>query len=314
MSSSDGQRFPAKGKSLTARAMSRYFVDEGISTYTHVSDQHSTYGTRVIPATDREAVYVLDEILGNDTDLPIAEHATDTAGQTLTVFALFSLTGDTLSPRIRDLSGITLHRLDGRQATTAAFPHAGPLLRGTVDVELITSQWDQMLRLAASLKYGHATASLVVAKLHASGRRSALAQALVEYGGLIRTVYALRYLTDEAYRRRIGRQLNKGESLHALRRDLFFAHDGAVRRRHREAQTGQALCLSLVVNAIICWNTAYLELALERVTEHRGRIEPSLLGHISPALMEHVNPYGTYEFPVEAEYARDGFRPLREAS
>lgn len=112
MSSSDGQRFPAKGKSLTARALSRYFLDEGISTYTHVSDQHTTYGTKVIPATDREAVYVLDEILGNDTDLPITEHATDTAGQTLTVFALFALTGYTLSPRIRDVGGITLHRLD----------------------------------------------------------------------------------------------------------------------------------------------------------------------------------------------------------
>src|SRR5690606_10075690 len=51
MSSSAGQRFPMKGKSLTARAMSRYFVNEGISAYTHVSDQHSTYGTKVIPVT-----------------------------------------------------------------------------------------------------------------------------------------------------------------------------------------------------------------------------------------------------------------------
>ncbi len=84
MSSSDGQRFPMRGKSLTARAMSRYFVDEGVATYTHVSDQHSTYGTKVIPVTDREAVYVLDEILGNATDLPITEHATDTAGHMVT--------------------------------------------------------------------------------------------------------------------------------------------------------------------------------------------------------------------------------------
>lgn len=252
MSSSDGQRFPAKGKSLTARALSRYFVDEGISTYTHVSDQHSTYGTKVIPATDREAVYVLDEILGNDTDLPITEHATDTARQTLTVFALFALTGYTLSPRIRGLGGITLNRLEPRAALAAVFPHAGPLCTGSVDVALIRSQWEQMLRLAASLKYGHTSASLVVAKLHAAGRRSKLAGALVEYGGLVRAVFALRYLADEAYRRRIGRQLNKGESLHSLRRDLFFAHDGAVRRRQREAQTGQAMCLSLVVNAIIC--------------------------------------------------------------
>jgi Tn3 transposase DDE domain len=35
LSSSDGQRFPTKGKSLTARALSRYFADEGLSAYTH---------------------------------------------------------------------------------------------------------------------------------------------------------------------------------------------------------------------------------------------------------------------------------------
>ncbi|SDG69828.1 Transposase and inactivated derivatives, TnpA family [Lentzea fradiae] len=312
MSSSDGQRFPMRGKSLTARAMSRYFVDEGVSTYTHVSDQHSTYGTKVIPVTDREAVYVLDEILGNATDLPITEHATDTAGQTLTVFSLFNLTGFTLSPRIRDLGGITLHRLGSRKDLTGVFPNAGKLLTGTVDVGLIRSQWDEMLRLAASLKYGHTTASLVVGRLHASSRRSATAQALVEFGGLQRTLYALRYLADEAYRRRITRQLNKGESLHSLRRDLFFAHEGSVRRRHHDQQTEQALCLSLVVNAIITWNTAYLELALEHLAARRGRIDHDLLAHVSPALMEHVNPYGTYEFPVEAEYARQGFRPLRD--
>ena len=55
LSSSDGQRFPMRGKSLTARHLSRYFVGEGISTYTHVSDQHTIYGTKIVVATDREA-------------------------------------------------------------------------------------------------------------------------------------------------------------------------------------------------------------------------------------------------------------------
>lgn len=50
LSSSDGQRFPQRGRSLTARALSRYFLD-GTTTYTYVSDQHSTYGTKVIPTT-----------------------------------------------------------------------------------------------------------------------------------------------------------------------------------------------------------------------------------------------------------------------
>ena len=82
MSSPGGQRFPVRGKSLTARAMNIHFADQGLSTCTHVSDQHSTYGTKVLVPTAREAHYVLDDLPRNATDLPIREHATDTHGLT----------------------------------------------------------------------------------------------------------------------------------------------------------------------------------------------------------------------------------------
>jgi Tn3 transposase DDE domain len=67
LSSSDGQRFPVKGKSLTTRHLSRYFArGQGISTYTHASDQHSTFDTKMIVATAPESHYVLDGILQPD--------------------------------------------------------------------------------------------------------------------------------------------------------------------------------------------------------------------------------------------------------
>src|SRR4051794_35699397 len=65
---------------------------------------------------------------------------------------------------------------------------------------------------------------------------------------LVRTIYVCRYVADEELRRRVRRQLNKGERLHALRRDLFFAHQGHVRRRHLDDQVDQALCLTMVTN------------------------------------------------------------------
>lgn len=200
LSSSDGQRFPHSRQVLTARALSRYFAEEGLSSYTHVSDQHATYGTKVIVATDREAHYVLDEILGNATDLPIAEHATDTHGVTLVNFALFDLVGLQFSPRNRDLGKITLYRSGAKPTTERAWPTAGPLLTRRLDLDLIGEHWNELLRLAASLKFGHATASLVVGKLSASSRQNTLAAALKEYGALRRTVYAAHYLTDPVYR------------------------------------------------------------------------------------------------------------------
>ncbi len=271
LSSSDGQRFPTRGKSITARALSRYFAEEGLSTYTHVSDQHATYGTKVIVATKREAHYVLDEILGNATDLPITEHATDTHGVTLVNFGLFDLLGMQLSPRIRDLGRITLYRPVPRAEAEARFPHAGPLMTRKLNLDLIAEHYDDLLRLAGSLKFGHATASLLVGKLSASGRQNALAAALKEYGAMRRTIYAARYLSDPAYRRKIARQLNKGESLRALRRDLFDAHKGMIRARQLEAQTGQAWCLTLATNAVIAWTTEYYGLAIEQM-RRAGRI------------------------------------------
>lgn len=243
LSSSGGQRFPTRGKSLTARALSRYFAEEGLSTYTHVTDQHATYGTKVIVATRREAHYVLDEILGNATDLPITEHATDTHGVTLVNFGLFDLLGLQLSPRIRDLGRTTLYRPGPRAEAEARFPHAGALLTRKVNLDLIAEHWDDLLRLAGSLKFGHATASLLVGKLSASGRQNALAAALKEYGALRRTIYAAKYLSDPDYRRRIARQLNKGESLHALRRDLLYAHEGMTHgtSRARPSKPGASL-------------------------------------------------------------------------
>lgn len=41
-----------------------------------------------------------------------------------------------------------------------------------------------------------------------------------------RTIYAAKYLSDEGYRRKIARQLNKGESIHSLRRRRHHAREG----------------------------------------------------------------------------------------
>jgi hypothetical protein len=111
LSSSDGQRFPVSGKNRTARSILRYFgYRRGVTFYTWTSDQFSLYGGKAIAATVRDATYVLDEILANETELPILEHTTDTSGYTEIVFALFDLLGLTFTPRIKDLADQQLYK------------------------------------------------------------------------------------------------------------------------------------------------------------------------------------------------------------
>ena len=101
-----------------------------------------------------------------------------------------------------------------------------------------------MGRPAAGGCLGHLRArhgALVVGKLCSSTRlQIAIAAAIKEYGALRRTVYAARYLVDETYRRRIGRQLNKGENVHSLKRMLAYAGEEGVRTRPEGGQ-GQRL-------------------------------------------------------------------------
>src|SRR3954451_11266520 len=122
-----------------------------------------------------------------------------------------------------------------------------------------------------------------------------LTRALHEYGRLVRTIYLSRYVADEELRRRVRRQLNKGETLHTLRRDLFFAHQGHVLRRHLDDQVDQALCLTLVTNAAVLWTTTYLGDALDALRADGYRVTDEAAGHLTPAQHDHINFYGTYD-------------------
>ncbi|MFB9626779.1 Tn3 family transposase [Nonomuraea helvata] len=119
-------------------------------------------------------------LLGNATDLPITEHATDTHGATLVNFGLFDLVGKALTPRIRDLGKITMLRVEAPGLTNARYPHAGPLLADRWNEDLISECYPDLLRMAGSLKFGEATASLIVGKWSAASRQNTLAAALKE--------------------------------------------------------------------------------------------------------------------------------------
>jgi TnpA family transposase len=280
----------------------------GVTFYTWTSDQFSQYGTKVIPTTVRDATYVLDEILDNETELSLVEHTTDTAGYTDIVFALFDLLGLQFSARLRDIGSRQFYRLD--RAT--AYPNLRPLLKGRLKRPFILSRWDDMVRVAGSLKLGRVTASLFISKLQAYPRRNALALALQEDGRPIKTLFILRYLEDETCRRRINTQLNKGEALHALREFLFFANKGTIRRKQEEKQTNQEECLNLLTNTVVAWNTIYMAAAIEQLRAEGYPVRDEDIAHFSPARFEHINLYGKYSFEI-ATSSRTHFRlhPLR---
>ena len=119
-----------------------------------------------------------------------------------------------------------------------------------------------MMRTAGSLKLGTIHASELIRSLLKSSRPSGLAQAIMEVGRVNKTLYLLNYIDDEDYRRRILTQLNRGEGRHAVARAICYGQRGEIRKRYREGQEDQLGALGLVTNAVVLWNTLYMQEAL----------------------------------------------------
>lgn len=158
---------------------------------------------------------------------------------------------------------------------------------------------------------GSVRASELLRVLHGGGRPSALGRALAEVGRIAKTIFLLAYLDDQAYRRRILTQINRGEARHALARKVFHGHSGELRQPYHEVQEDQLGALGLVVNTI-----APLEHSLHG---RRPRLPPCQRGpcpdggveRLSPLRHGHINLHGRYYFTPSDAVARGELRSLR---
>lgn len=304
-SSSDGMRVQVGVSSLSADSNPHYGNRKGATLYRFVSDQFSTFYTKVISTNIREAAHVIDGLLYHETDLNIEEHYTDTAGYTDQVFGLSHLLGFKFAPRIRDISELKLYRMD----KLGSFPKVEPILNGKINLKVIQDNYDDILRLAYSIRTGTVSGSLIMSKLGSYSRQNALSLALREMGRIEKTIFILDYISDEALRRRVQRGLNKGEAMNSLAKALFFGKRGELRERELRDQLQRASALNILINAVSIWNTVYLQEAVNHL-KGNGGLDEELLKKISPLNWEHISFLGEYHFKSDDTHRVGSLRPL----
>lgn len=77
-------------------------------------------------------------------------------------------------------------------------------------------------------------------------------------------------------------------------------------------QEDQLGALGLVMNAIILWNTLYMDRALAALRQAGVAVQPEDVTRLSPLGFKHVNLIGRYQFALPEAIARGEFRPLRD--
>jgi len=303
----DGLRFVVPVRTLNAGPNPRYFgPGRGVTYLNFLSDQFSGFHAVVVPGTLRDSLYILEGLLEQQTSLRPHELMTDTAGYTDIVFGLFRLLGYQFSPRLADLGDARFWRAD----RTADYGALNGIARHRVDTSLIATHWDDLLRVAGSLSTGAVRASEILRVLQGGGRPTPTGRAVAELGRIAKTLYLLAYLDDEPYRRRILTQLNRTESRHALARQVFHGQRGQLRQRYREGQEDQLGALGLVLNAIVLWNTRYLDAALTQLRSG-GHPDDADVERLSPLVHDHINLLGRYHF-TDPDSLGDELRPLRD--
>ncbi len=309
VASADGLRFVVPVRTLNAGPNPRYFgTGRGVTYYNFTSDQFTGFHAIVVPGTIRDSLYVLDGLLEHETSLEVQEIVTDTAAYSDLIFGLFRLLGFQFSPRLADLGRTRFWRINRR----AEYGLLNSLARSRINLKLIRSHWDDILLVAGSLVQGTVRASELIRALQRGGRPSSLARAISEIGRIAKTLHLLAYIDDEAYRRRILRQINRGEGRHSVARAVFFGKRGELRRRYKEGQEDQLGALGLVVNAIVLWNTRYMDAVLSKLQADGDAIADADARRLSPLVHKHLNFLGRYHFSLPGDVRGGELRELRD--
>lgn len=289
--SADGTKWSMYEKNLMSEYHLRYGGYGGIGYY-HVSDTYIALFSHFIPCGVYEAVYILDGLIRNESDImPDTLHG-DTHAQNTPVFGLAHLLGIELMPRIRNIKDLTFYKPDGE----TKYENIQPLFKGSsvIDWDLIRRHYLDMLRVAVSIKAGKIVPSTLLRRLGSNSRRNKLYFAFRELGRVMRTIFLLRYISDPELRSTIHAATNKSEQFNNFAQWSFFGNEGVIAENLRHEQRKIVKYNHLVANMIILHNVQGMSKAIKQLQAAGHQIDPAILGALSPYRISHINRYGDY--------------------
>lgn len=290
----DGTMWDAYEENLFTEYHIRYGGYGGIGYY-HVSDQYIALFSHFIPCGVYEAVYILDGLLKNESDIqPDTIHG-DTHAQSETVFGLAYLLGIKLMPRIRRWKHLTFYKPD----KSVIYKHIEGLFSDKIDWDLIERHLPDMLRVALSIKAGRITASSILKKLGTYSRKNKLYQAFKELGRVVRTSFLLEYLNDKELREIIQAATCKSESFNSFAHWLLFGDEGIIKENNRDEQRKIIKYNHLIANCVSLYNVVCLTNIINDLIKEGYPVQKHMVEMLSPYGTFHINRFGKYHLDFD---------------
>ena len=286
----DGTQWNLYENNLLSERHIRYGGYGGIAYY-HVSDTYIALFSHFIPCGVWEAVYILDGLTKNTSDIqPDILHG-DTQAQSAPVYGLAFLLGIKLMPRIRNWKDLKWFR----PTASEVYQHIDDLFtKDAIDWNLIASHLPDMLQVAQSIRAGRISPSTILRKLGTASRKNKLYFAFRELGRVVRTVFLLEYISNDELRRIIQAAQNKCEGFNKFAQWAYFGSD-TIEENVRENQLKIIKYNHLIANLLIFHNCHTMTQALKELEAEGMQLTPELLAAFSPYRTHHTNRFGMYE-------------------
>jgi TnpA family transposase len=292
-SSADGHLFSVSHKTLRSRKHPKASLRmRAINIVTHVLDTLVSYACVLIQTTSHESRVHLDGLLYHEADVHPKKHTSDTAGYTDAMFGMTSMLRIFFAPRIRNPRETRLYFWD--KADAALYPNVFAYLDEPARLNEVRSQWDSIVNMVAAAWCGITPPSRSLRKLEALGERNALCRAIQAIGHIEKTIVFLSYAISPTLQSEVIKQNTKTEHSNQLQDRLFFGNRGIIRLNDPLDIYTRMLCLQLLVNVVILYNTAWLQAAIKAYRGIGTEILDDLLAHVWPTVTSHINLLGYF--------------------
>jgi len=286
----DGTQWNLYENNLLSERHIRYGGYGGVAYY-HVSDTYIALFSHFIPCGAWEAIYILDGLTKNKSDIqPDILHG-DTQAQSAPVYGLAFLLGIKLMPRIRNWKDLKWFRPTPQEV----YKNIEALFtKEAIDWDLIACHLPDMLQIAQSIRAGRISPSTILRKLGTASRKNKLYFAFRELGRVVRTTFLLEYIGDEDLRSIIQAAQNKCEGFNKFAQWFYFGGD-TITENVRDDQLKIIKYNHLIANLVIFHNCHTITQALKELEAEGMKLAPELLAGFSPYRTSHINRFGLFE-------------------